>query len=146
MALLAVMALVVLVVGLHQSGTRTTTAGPATSRVMPSTSDQWFAAVCKPGTFREGGGDGGWLTNAVGRASCFPANGEDSFIFIGQYSSEYLARNDAELYTTHATGSAATMADTEGYMLFVNMVDPSGASLQPLAHFGFAITPSHRGG
>jgi hypothetical protein len=103
----------------------------------PSSSEQWFQAVCKSGTFRGGGGNGQWLSNSVSRSSCGSSQVPSVWIFIGQYSSDYLARNDAALYHF---GSSAMTRDTDGYMLFAAPTDRSAASLQPLVQFGFTIT------
>ena len=115
--------------------------GPAKTKVVPSTQDQWFAAVCKPGTFFDGGGNGQWLTDSVGRGSCSSSVTRD-WIYIGQYSSKYLAQNDAAMSSGLSHGSSAIVQDTNGYMLFVAPTDRTGASLQPLAQFGFTITPA----
>ena len=116
--------------------------GPATTKVVPSTQDQWFAAVCKSGTFHDGGGNGQWLTNSIARGSCDSKVNPDDWIFIGRYLSESQARSDAVLNSDIAGGSSAMMRTTEGYMLFVAPTDHTGASLQSLAQFGFTITPS----
>jgi hypothetical protein len=60
--LLAMLLVVIAIgVGVHHNATTDSGSTASTSVTMPSTSDQWFAAVCKSGTFRDGGGNGQWL-------------------------------------------------------------------------------------
>lgn len=115
--------------------------GSKASTARASSSDQWFNAVCQQGFFRDGGGNGQWFTNAVGRASCASSQNPSIWIFIGQYTSEYLADNDAALFRLGG-GATAMMGHTDGYWLFAGLTDKSGISLQPLTQFGFTITPA----
>jgi len=139
-ALLGAITVVMVAAGLHKS-TTTASGGSThtTSTIIPGSSDDWYAAVCQPGTFHDGGGNGQWLTNSVGRASCGSSVNIAIWIFIGQYSSEYMPRNDAALFG-RAGGSSAMLRDTDGYMLFVAPTDRTGAALQPLAKYGFTIS------
>lgn len=136
---MAVGLLLLVIAGLHSSNSSTTArSGATTQTARSSTSDQWFAAVCQPGTFHNGGRE--VLPNAEAGASCMtsPRGGP---IFAGQYSSLFVARNDAAVF--HMGSSAIIATDSGGYALFVAPTDRSGASLQPLAQFGFTITPSN---
>lgn len=144
MALLGIVVIVIVAIGIHNSVTTATTTArggstDATSAIIRGSSDDWYAAVCRSGTFQDGGGNGQWLTNAVGRASCDSSVSMQNWIFIGQYSSDYLARNDSALFK-RAGGSSAMIRDTDGYMLFLSPTDKTGATLQPLAKYGFAIS------
>lgn len=138
-ALIAVALLVLVVVGviaLANTSSTTNAGSPPTSSTIPaSNSDQWDDAVCKPGTFLGGRGNG--LPNAEQEGFCLSSSNLGSISF-GQYSSEYLARNDAAML--RGTASSAMLPDENGYALFVALSDRTGASLQPLAQFGFTIT------
>ena len=134
-ALLAVITLVVLVVGLHRSGSTTTASTPTTSTLIQSSSDDWFDAVCRPGSLRSDYGSR--LPNALSGGYCV-SSVDGLAIDIGQYNSEYAARNDG--MGQYVTGSYAIIRDTGGWMLFRNINDKTGASLQPLAKFGFVVT------
>jgi hypothetical protein len=135
-ALAAFVALIVLGVALHNSGATTAQSGSAATRTPQASSlDDWLNAMCKPGSFFNGGHV---LHNADGgSASCVSLKGNP--ILIGQYSSEYMARNDAAILHS---GCSAIMATDSGYELFVAPVDRSGKSLEPLSRFGFTVTPN----
>lgn len=111
--------------------------GSATTRVQPSTQDEWLAAVCRPGSLRSDYGTR--LPNAVSGEFCV-SSVDGLAIDIGQYNSEYAARNDG--MGQYTSGSYAIVRDTDGWMLFRNINDKTGASLQSLAQFGFTITPA----
>jgi hypothetical protein len=114
-------------------------AGSHASTVPNSNSDQWFAAICRPGSLRTD--QGTRLPNAVSGGFCV-SSVDGLAIDFGQYNSEYAARNDGR--GQFVTGSYAIIKDTDGWMLFRDINGKSGASLQPLAQYGFTITAAQR--
>ncbi|MES3664270.1 DUF2510 domain-containing protein [Mycobacterium intracellulare] len=108
------------------------------STVPHSNSDQWFAALCRPGSMRTD--QGTRLPNAVSGGFCV-SSVDGLAIDFGQYNSEYAARNDGR--GQFANGSYAIIKDTDGWMIFRDVNDSTGASLQPLAQYGFTITSGH---
>lgn len=64
-----------------------------------------------------------------------------SAIDFGQYNSEYVARNDG--HGQFVFGSYAIIKDTDGWMVFRDVNDRTGTSLQALARYGFTITSGH---
>jgi hypothetical protein len=138
LAVAAIIAVIGLVAVLHHTGSTTTGSGsvPTTSMIRPSSSDDWYAAVCRPGTFHNGSGH---LHNADhGTASCLSPSGGP--ILMGEYSSAYMARNDAAFFSMGS--SASLVADSGVTVLFIAPADYTGTALQPLAQYGFTITSS----
>jgi hypothetical protein len=124
----------VLVVALSQGGSDGTSGhptGPAAPGVSPSTSDDWQRAVCKPGTFFNGGRS---LRNATGSASCQSPTG--GLIAIGTYSSQFALENDMAIY--RGRPYATTPTDSGETYVFLEM-NGSGEALSPLESFGFTI-------
>ena len=141
-ALLAVMALVVVVIVLRSSGNSTTTtatSAPATT----STSEQWYAAVCQPGTLRFGVG-GTMFPHADSDGYCLSnASSMSRPIWIAVYSRVdvgWMKEDPGAKY--HPFAWATIVADNGDTVLIVAPNDSTGASLEPLAQFGFTITPS----
>lgn len=131
-------AIVLIVVAVFALGNNT--AGNShKSAVQNSSSDQWFAAVCRPGSLRTD--QGTRLPNAVSGGFCVSSVG-GSAIDFGQYNSEYVARNDGR--GQFIDGSYAIIKDTDGWMIFRDVNDRTGASLQPLAQYGFTIASGRR--
>jgi hypothetical protein len=125
--------------GLVNANQNSINSGGAATTGAPSSTDDWFAAVCKPGTFNNGVGHG--LANADAQGMCMSRVGVGA-ILSGQYSQRYMADNDAAFYAH--MGSSASITTNDGRIqLFVAMSDRSGASLQPLAQYGFTIVPAH---
>jgi hypothetical protein len=132
---------------LHSSLQRSTRSQqPTTTQVDPrtpnveGTPDDWYTAVCKPGTFDNGQGG---LRNADRVAFCVsPKTG--TTISIGQYTSEFMARDDA---AGPGVKSYALAQTNLGWQLFVSYTDSTGSVLEPLTQFSFeVITPQHNGG
>lgn len=103
-----------------------------------STSDDWFAAVCKPGSFLDGQGGSMLPSSDQGSAICMPRQGTDQ-IGIGLYSSRFKAENDVV-----GQGPYATMETAAGYIQVFALFLPrsSTAALQPLTEFGFELHPA----
>jgi hypothetical protein len=135
----AVLVIILAIIGANSS-TRSSTAGGSTPTSIPSTQDDWLAAVCKPGTFHNGGRK--LLANADGQASCSSGLYNGQPIGLGQYSDEYMARNDVAMLRA---ASAIARTDSGDWEVFIALGDPSGRVLQPLADLGFTITPAERG-
>jgi hypothetical protein len=140
-ALAAVGLLALVIVGLHDSGGTTTTtpaASPTTSAPTypPSTSTDWYVAVCTPGSFISNSRRP--LANAHATHNCLsPRSGGP--IIIGEYTSAYLEANDAAMWKG---GSLATITATDGtIVLFIALGNPQTAPLEPLAQFGFTVIP-----
>lgn len=91
--------------------------------------DDWVAAVCRPGTYSNHGGD---LQNAD--ASGFCMSRTNMPIMIGQYSSSFSAKSDAAMIPG---SSFAMLPQDDGRIcLFLAVSARSGTVLQPLAQFG----------
>lgn len=148
-ALLAVGVLVLVVLGLHISGSATTPGGGmATSAPV--------VAVCKPGSYGrpsqryaptfQGATDVAvcmgklpWTTDDP-VAEGFDPSDRYGPIWIVQFSSLAAARNEA---TTDNLAGATTIGTVDGRtVLFFAPADWTGASLEPLAQFGFTVTPA----
>lgn len=144
LALLAIGVLVLVVVGLHISGSATTPGGGiATSAPV--------ASVCKPGSYKrpsqrdaptfQGANDTAVCTATVAAFPDAPVPSErHGSIWIVQFSSLGAARNEA--MTERFVGATAIGAIGEKNVLFVATADWTGASLEPLTQFGFLITPA----
>lgn len=135
--LVAVVLILVAVFAFRNNGVNTASSSHR-STVPNSNSDQWFAAVCRPGSLRTD--QGTRLPNAVSGGFCV-SSVRGSALDFGQYSSEYVARNDGR--GQFVSGSYAIIKDTDGWMIFRDINDRTGASLQPLAQYGFTITSGH---
>ena len=99
--------------GLLNSGGGTTTS-TTTSAPPGSNQDDWFKAVCKTGTVDQGLG-GNMVPNAdQGTAMC--QSQSMGYLFFGLYSSDYMARNDAQ--RLHM-GSFATLVTDSGHVQIV---------------------------
>ncbi len=113
----------------------------STGNTTSSTQDEWFAAVCAQGTFHDGSSG---LPNADAGAFC-ESKTRHGVIRIGQYQSAYVARNDVAMLSRFGGISSASMVTSSGTTeVFVCMNDRTGASLEPLAQFGFVVTPPSR--
>ena len=64
-------------------------------------------------------------------------------ISAGVYSSSFLADNDLAMWQPIGYSSARMMTTAGNTMLFIDN-DPAGASLQPLAQYGFQLTLGQR--
>ncbi len=141
----AAVAIIVLLVSvlLPKSSNGGSTSGGSASGQRSSTSDQWDAAVCKPGTFIDGNG-GNILPNSIARtATCIstaPAGfaGAVESVVIGTYSSTFKLQNDL----THLGGYATIPTidgNTEVFAVFSRDPSAVSAALNPLTQFGFII-------
>ena len=96
--------------------------------------EDWFAAVCKVGTFSNGGTA---LRNASGEAAC-QSSQQQGPLWIGQYNSVYLAQNDA----ARIPFASAIGTDSGGTVwLFIAVGGRTGNALAPLRQFGFTLAP-----
>ena len=123
-------------IGLHSSAvSATASGGSTTSAPTPagSNQDDWFAAVCESGTFH----NGSRLPNADGGATCMSRYGP---ILFGEYTSSYMARNDAARY--HAWNTATIVDDNGATIFFTAPFNNAGNALKPLTQFGFVVTPA----
>jgi hypothetical protein len=130
---------IAIAVSLNSESTTTSSrsSSPTTSEVAPSSSDDWYAAVCRTGTFYNG--QGGLRNADQGVAFCVsPVSG--TTITIGRYTSEFMARDDAA--GPGVKSYALTRTSSGGWQLFISYTDGTGAALAPLAKFGFTVTPS----
>jgi hypothetical protein len=144
LALLAVGMLVLVVVGLHISGS-TTTPGGGIATSAPVT------AVCKPGSYtrpsqRDAPPFQGATDVAVCKAkiSAFPEapvpSERNGPIWIVQFPSLGAARKDSAIENFLGATAIATIGEKN--VLFVAPADWTGAALEPLTQFGFVITPA----
>ena len=139
-AVVAVIA-VAIVAAVAGGGAGKDSAGSKPSSSTASTLDDWKSAVCRPGTYFNGGGH---LHNADGgSASCQSINGV--IILIGQYTSSFDWRNDVAIFRGAAY---ASITDTNGTCVFVAPLPGSRsvAALEPLRQFGFEIGGSGSSG
>lgn len=91
--------------------------------------NDWLPALCRPGTFY----DGEALHNAAASGTCYSRGGMP--ILIGQYDSEFRARNDLAMYIS---GEYALDTTNDGRVIL--FISPSQTNvLQPLEQFGFEI-------
>jgi hypothetical protein len=138
---------VILAVRLHKSGSTTAASGGgATSAAV--------AAVCQPGSYEDMSGrhappfQGATdIAKCTAKISAFPNLPPDTppdkrygVLWIVQFSSPDATRNEAVSKNPLA---ATALVPLSGTVLFVAPSDWTGASLQPLTHFGFQIMPTH---
>jgi hypothetical protein len=76
----------------------------------------------------------------MGKETCVSNSGAGP-IYSGSYSSAYMARNDAAIYSPRGY-SASVVAESGATVLFVAPNDRTGTALQPLVHFGFTVKQS----
>lgn len=104
-----------------------------------STSDDWYAAVCKPGTFADGQGANGLPNADEGTAFCSAPDTYSSagtLIFIGVYSSDFKLENDVTLLN----GPYATTTTSEGNSIVFALLQGGRAdALDPLVQYGFEL-------
>jgi hypothetical protein len=130
--LLVVIITVVFAISRHGSGNVATDSSP--TLVPDSNSDQWKAAVCKLGTYYNGGGP----VNAVATGNCLSPRG--TLIMMGLYNSEYDAQDAAARYRRMGSSSATTPTTT-GTLVMIALNDRTGINLEPLSEFpNFTIT------
>jgi hypothetical protein len=127
--------LVVVVVAANQSDSSGSIEASSTSSIAGSR-DDWLEAVCEPGRFSNGGGVS---RDAVGSGFCPAAvksGNPNASIFIYQYDSDFLMRND--LQGLHMKHYASV---DQGGLITVFAVNSSTdlAALEPLTAFGFAV-------
>jgi len=139
--LAAVVAVIAVAIVVAVAGGSKDSAGSMPSSSTASNLDDWKSAVCRPGTYFNGGGH---LHNADGgSASCQSINGV--IILIGQYTSSFDWRNDVAIFRGAAY---ASITDTNGTCVFVAPLPGSRsvAALEPLRQFGFEIGGSGSSG
>lgn len=143
--LIAVSALATLLVGCSDESTESE-AGSEAPSFPSSSSDDWFAAVCQPGTFADGQGASALTGADHGTAYCYskPMGNEPlgAPIYIGTYSSRFKAENDVYYLGPYAT------IDTQSDLVQVFALGAPGETstrLQPLARFGFELFPAASG-
>jgi hypothetical protein len=99
------------------------------------TLDDWFAAVCKPGLFKDGDG-GQVLRNAEATAYC--ASPDSAAILIGRYTSNWGLTSDLALFNGRGAHATATLS-TGVIQVFIAYGSGTAATLAPLEPFGFRI-------
>lgn len=95
--------------------------------------DDWLAAVCKMGSFRNGAGTFRF-SNATAQGSC-TANFGSRPILIGEWDSDYLMRNDIASMRLSYYASAINSDVVIGFIT----LGPNGDPLEPLSQFGFTV-------
>ena len=114
---------------------RSATEGPAPSRalgVLTGSLEDWLATACTPGTYQEYN-PRKFFPNAVAASTCMDSNMQP--IQIGQFSSDYLMRNDL---TRLNLTNIAWGTNNQGSIVFANVVGQR-SQLGPLANFGFVV-------
>ena len=101
-------------------------------RIPPSNQDDWYGAVCRPGTIAPGGGG---LHSATLRDACL-ANGGP--IWIGEYNSALMKDNDLARFQG-MVHYAEIVDDSGNVWLFVVPVPGRSTALEPLRQFGFTV-------
>lgn len=100
-----------------------------------STSDDWLAAACMAGTFRDGAGASVLGSADGGTATCQSQSGATQMI-IGSYSSQFKLENDVVGLGPYAT----LVADDGSIQVFLLFARNSATKdLQPLSQFGFEV-------
>jgi hypothetical protein len=147
--LLVVVLITVMVAVRHPKSGSTPAAGGQTGTSAAA------AAVCRPGSLREhlSGPHVPTFTGATDVAQCtakisafpdappgIPANERYGVIWIVQFPSPDTARTEA---ASKSLLAATAVVPRTGTLLFAAPSDWTGTSLQPLAQFGFQITPTH---
>jgi hypothetical protein len=150
LGLLLVVATITVIVAIRHLKSGTTTAAGGETATSAAT-----AAVCRPGSLREhlSGPHVPTFPGATDVAQCtakisafpdappdIPANERYGVIWIVQFPSADAARTEA---TSKNLLAATAVVPRTGTVLFAAPSDWTGTSLQPLAQFGFQITPTH---
>ncbi|WP_230598423.1 hypothetical protein [Rhodococcoides fascians] len=108
-----------------------------------SSSDDWFSAVCAPGTFEDGAAYKVLQNSSGGTAQCrsivFASDSRSSgpMVYIGSYDSQFKREQDLL-----RMGSYATLATSDGDTVLFALTPKalrSRAVLAPLEQFGFEI-------
>lgn len=140
----AALALVALLVGIvigtsGDSDQPTAASDPASgtsSGDITGSRDDWLAAVCEPGRFKNGGTA---FPNATAGAFCSASaksGNPNAALWIVEYDSNYMLMNDMK--ALHMTQYASAIDDAGSIIAFVNNGNQSGV-LEPLLQFGFTI-------
>jgi hypothetical protein len=116
------------------SGNHSHRASSSGASALPSTTDDWERAVCRPGTFFDGRGH---LPNAVAQAEC--VSQKNVPIMIGQYTSSFALENDVAILKR--ASYASTVDPTGETTVFIAPVpgERSASALSPLTQFGFQV-------
>lgn len=132
-----------MLVGCSDGSSATSGAGSprSASSTITGNVDDWRAAVCSPGSYRDGSAVGGYsFPSATAQGQCHSGTQQHftGFIAIGQFNSDFEMRND--LVAMRMTRYAAT-TDRDPITVFAlsggSASDP--AALDPLTQFGFSI-------
>lgn len=120
------------------------TAADASTRTptVQSSSDDWFSAICAPGTFDDGGAYQSLPNSSDGTAQCrskvIPSAGRGApLVYTGSYDSQFKLEQDLL-----RKGSYATLTTSDGNTVLFALprdVPRSRAVLAPLVQFGFEI-------
>ena len=132
----AVLMVVAIVVGVALSDSTDHEKGESSSLAGPSVGDA-LAAVCTPGTYREGVSS--ILLTATGTGQCFTRSPRD-YLYIGQYESAFKADNDTA--SAYAGPFATLNGDDGSITVFVLLDGHDSAALKPLADLGLPISGS----
>lgn len=129
--LIALAAIVFAVLLIHRKPACTDAGAPLNA----ATPDDWFAPVCRPGSFRSGPASDAY-SGATTSGSCIPPT-SGYRIFIGEFDSSFLADNAEGA----SPGPYATLTTRTGDIwVFHSYGGPKdGPTLQPLQKFGFTI-------
>ena len=101
-------------------------------QIPPSNSEDWYRAVCRPGTIVPGGGG---LRSASLRDACLSDGGP---IWIGHYNSALMKDNDLARFQGRVH-YAEIVDDAGNVWLFVVPVPGRTTALEPLRQFGFIV-------
>lgn len=144
-AIVAIIAGVVVWTVTGNDGQEDSTAADAstTAPAVQSSSDDWFAAICAPGTFDDGGAYQSLPNSADGTAQCrskviaIAGRASGPMVYIGSYDSQFKLEQDLL-----RKGSYATLTTSDGNTVLFALpreIPGSRSVLYPLEKFGFEI-------
>jgi hypothetical protein len=132
---LGIIVIVLVLASCSSNRSATTGTSPGAAEVnLSGNFDDWLAAVCKPGSYENGGRKIFRNSNAGG--SCMPANGQGGIILIGEWDSNFVMTNDL---TALRIKYYASWTDGQSPKAFVPYGSVTGAELEPLTRFGFSV-------
>lgn len=145
LAIVAIIAGVVVwtVTGNDEQESSTAADATTSTPAVQSSSDDWFSAICAPGTFDDGGAYQSLPNSADGTAQCrskviaIAGRASGPMVYIGSYDSQFKLEQDLL-----RKGSYATLTSSDGNTVLFALpreIPGSRSVLAPLVQFGFEI-------
>jgi hypothetical protein len=108
--------------------------GSARADTISGSLDDWRGAVCKSGSYHEGG-SGVPFPDATAQAFC---NTGSANVWIGQFDSEYLMHND--LAAMRMMNSHTSVVNSGSGLITMFATNGGSRALSPLTQFGFQLS------